>query len=79
MTLNKRGIDISNWNNNVNYLSVKASGADYVYIKATEGKTYTDPKMEKHYAGCKNAGLKTGFYHFFVSTSEPEAQAEKFY
>lgn len=75
----KKGIDISNHNSNVNYLNVKAAGCSYVYIKATEGKTYKDPKTEIHYNGCKRAGLKVGFYHYFKSTSEPEQQAEAFF
>lgn len=79
MNLNKRGIDISNHNSNVNYLDLKANGCEYAYIKATEGRTYQDPKTQLHYAGCKKAGIKTGFYHYFKSTSTPEDQAENFY
>lgn len=74
-----KGIDISNNNGNIDFSQAAADGVEYVYVKATEGKTFQDSKMEGFYNECKTNGLKVGAYHFLVSTSSPEAQAENFY
>ncbi len=74
-----KGIDVSSHNGNINWSSVKASGIEVVYIKATEGTTYQDPYLNNHYNGAKSVGLPTGFYHFLVGSSSPETQAENFY
>jgi len=74
-----KGIDISHYNGDINFAKVKAAGIQLVYIKATEGTTYVDNYLGINYTGAKNAGLKTGFYHFLVGTSSPETQAQNFY
>jgi GH25 family lysozyme M1 (1,4-beta-N-acetylmuramidase) len=74
-----KGIDISNNDGNINFNQVKTAGVEAVYIKATEGTTYTDSYLETNYADAHYGGLKTGFYHFLVGTSSPETQATSFY
>ncbi|WP_297424734.1 GH25 family lysozyme [Clostridium sp.] len=74
-----KGVDISHYNGQINFTKVKAAGIQVVYIKATEGTTYVDNYLGTYYNGAKNAGLKTGFYHFLVGTSSPETQAQNFY
>lgn len=73
------GIDISNYDGYVNFNSVKSSGVQFVYIKATEGTSFVDPYLQINYDGASAAGLKVGFYHFLVGTSAPETQADNFY
>jgi GH25 family lysozyme M1 (1,4-beta-N-acetylmuramidase) len=55
-----KGIDVSGWNGEV----YSAAGSDFVFIKATEGTTYTNPKMRRQAATARTAGLAVGFYHF---------------
>lgn len=74
-----KGIDVSNHNGNINFNQVKVAGVEAVYIKATEGTTFTDSYLETNYSNAHYAGLKTGFYHFLVGTSSPETQATSFY
>lgn len=74
-----KGIDISNYDGDIDFAKVKSDGIECVYIKATEGTTFVDNYLNNNYKGAKNAGLKTGFYHFLVGTSLPETQAENFY
>ena len=74
-----KGIDVSNHNGSINWSSVKSSGVECVFIKATEGTTYQDPYLNSHYNGAKSVGILTGFYHFLVGSSAPETQAENFY
>ncbi|KAF5357001.1 hypothetical protein D9756_006487 [Leucocoprinus leucothites] len=59
-----QGIDISHWQGSVNFNTVKSKGVEFVYMKATEGTSYTDPLFSEHYVGATNAGLIRGSYHF---------------
>jgi len=63
------GIDVSNWQKNINFTEVKDSGIQIVYIKASEGTTFKDPYLEQNYANAKANGLKIGFYHYLTATS----------
>ena len=41
------GIDVSNWQGNIDFRRVKEAGIDVVYIKASEGTTYRDPYLKE--------------------------------
>ncbi|WP_250674166.1 GH25 family lysozyme [Paraclostridium ghonii] len=75
-----KGIDISHWTGYVNFKEVANSGVQVVYIKATEGTSYIDPRFKEYYNEAKSEGLKVGFYHFFNTgnTSTPKQQAQHF-
>lgn len=72
-----KGIDIYSGNGNVDFNAVKASGVDIIYIKATEGITYTDITYKDFYSRAKAAGLKVGFYHF-LRANNPVNEAQHF-
>lgn len=72
-----KGIDIYSGQGNVDFNQVKAAGVEIVYIKATEGVTYTDPTYRDFYNKAKAAGLKVGFYHF-LRANNPVAEAQHF-
>lgn len=72
-----KGIDISSYQGNINFIQVKASGVEVVYIKATEGVNYTDSTLRIFYNNAKAAGLKIGFYHF-LNSNDSISQAEHF-
>ncbi|RLQ91621.1 GH25 family lysozyme [Falsibacillus albus] len=59
-----KGIDVSHWNDVQDWKKVKDDGIEFVYIKATEGIDFVDPKLSDYYNGAKEAGLLIGFYHF---------------
>ncbi|MBR3255559.1 MAG: LysM peptidoglycan-binding domain-containing protein [Clostridia bacterium] len=63
------GVDVSNWQGNINFAEVKNAGIEIVYIKASEGTTFVDPYLESNYANAKANGLKVGFYHYLTATS----------
>lgn len=73
-----RGIDVSHHQGNINWQSVRAERIDFVYIKATEGKDYTDPQFKSNMNGAVYAGLKCGAYHFFTFCSSGKEQADHF-
>lgn len=47
-------------------------------IKATEGRTFTDPRFHENFIGAGQAGKLLGVYHFLTSTSPGAAQARHF-
>lgn len=59
------GIDISAHNGDVDFSKVAADGVDFVFLKATEGVSFRDPKFHINYKGARDAGVKVGAYHFF--------------
>jgi GH25 family lysozyme M1 (1,4-beta-N-acetylmuramidase) len=73
------GVDISNYQGDVDFAAVKAAGHDYVIIKATEGTTLQDSMFKTYYEQAKSAGLKVGAYHFLVGTSAVSTQVQNFY
>ena len=75
------GVDVSEWQGDIDFLAVRRAGVDVVYIRAGEGLDYTDAYLEQHYRGAREAGLKIGFYHYVTASNTDEArqQAEFFY
>lgn len=58
------GIDVSVFQGNVDYKAVKASGVDFVWVKATEGEDFIDSAFVRNVKAAREAGLKVGAYHF---------------
>ncbi|WP_063779637.1 GH25 family lysozyme [Streptomyces sp. AcH 505] len=52
-------------------------GIDFAIIKATQGTTYTNPKMTAQAAHARKAGCVVGFYHF-LQPGNIKAQAAYF-
>ncbi|KAJ7665936.1 glycoside hydrolase family 25 protein [Mycena polygramma] len=74
-----QGIDVSHFQANVDWATVKANGISFVYIKATEGTTFLDPSFSSKYSGATAAGLIRGGYHFaHPDSSTGAAQANYF-
>ena len=58
------GADVSQWQGAINWNRVAHSGIRFVFVKATEGTTFTDPAFARNRDGARSAGLAVGFYHF---------------
>lgn len=73
-----KGIDISCWQDKVNYLELKAQGIDFAIIRCGFGKNISqkDSKFEDHYAGLKYAGIKIGAYLYSYASTIEGAKAE---
>ena len=74
------GIDVSNHNGSIKWDKVAADekGISFVYIKSTEGATYSDPRFIENARGAKAAGLHVGAYHYFRMTSSAHEQFKNF-
>jgi GH25 family lysozyme M1 (1,4-beta-N-acetylmuramidase) len=79
-----KGIDISHWNGAIDFDRVKASGVEFVIIKAggSDKGFYTDPMFITNYNKAKAAGLFVGAYYFagknFRGTEAGFADAQRF-
>lgn len=58
------GIDISRWQGEIDWASVKGAGTRFVYMKATEGGDHIDPAFQRNWDGARRAGIPRGAYHF---------------
>lgn len=72
------GIDVSKWNGNIDWPTVKASGVSFVFIKATEGKDRIDGAFDAYWRGARAAGIAHAPYHFYYFCSTPDEQADWF-
>lgn len=59
------GIDVSRHQGMMNLEATVGAGYDFIFIKATEGESITDPNFRLNYEKASHAGLKTGAYHYF--------------
>src|SRR5438270_6269922 len=62
----------------IDWAAVKTSGRSFVFVKATEGSTYTNPYFAADWAASRAAGLIHGAYAFArPSVGSAVAQAQK--
>ncbi|KAH9066213.1 putative N,O-diacetyl muramidase, partial [Lactarius vividus] len=74
-----QGIDVSNFQGNLNWATIKSQGVQFAYIKATEGTTFIDPYFNQNYVGTTKNGIIRGAYHFaHPGSSSGAAQANYF-
>lgn len=78
-TVLARGLDVSRWNHQIDTVTgeylpldwhlIKASGFDFVILKAGSTKSGIEPTFEEDYAGAKAAGLAVGAYFYTYSST----------
>ena len=70
-----RGIDISEFQGEIDFEEVRRSGVEAVYIRVGAGE-YTDEYFAENYERAKAAGLKIGFYHYVTARSVDEGRRQ---
>jgi lysozyme len=50
----------------------------FIYMKATEGSSYTDSRFRENWENAEEAGIPAGAYHFFSFDSPGKLQAENY-
>ena len=73
------GIDVSDWQGEIDFEQVRNTGIEIVYIRAAYGDSYEDPRFATNYQNAIKAGLKVGAYHYVTAKSVEEAQAQAHY
>ncbi|HUA22119.1 MAG TPA: GH25 family lysozyme [Bryobacteraceae bacterium] len=72
------GIDVSYYQETIDWPAVAASGIRYAFLKATEGAASVDRSFARNRANAAQAGLLRGAYHFFAPDCSAAAQASLF-
>ena len=75
------GVDVSTYNENIDWDRVKAQGVDFAIIRAggrgwTSGSIYGDLRCEGYLRNARKAGLQLGVYFYGTAVNEYEAAAE---
>lgn len=65
------GVDVSGYQTNVNWASVKNAGIVFAWTKATEGAGYKSPYFTTQETGGTGVGIYMGAYHFARPSSHP--------
>lgn len=74
------GVDLSYANDDVDYNALKAGKikgykVKFAMLRLGHGMT-KDKLFDKHYSGCKEAGIHVGVYHWSYATTPEEARRE---
>lgn len=78
-TIQFDGIDVSKHQGTINWEELKKNAKiKFVYIKATEGSDYLDPKYRENIREAKRHGFKVGSYHFLTNRSSATNQFNNF-
>lgn len=72
------GVDVSHWQADIDWKTLRSNGANFAFIKATEGGKHVDRLFMKNWNAAKAAGIPTGAYHFFFWCRSAEEQAKWF-
>lgn len=78
------GIDVSQWQGDIDWQKVKDAGAEFVFIrigyqKGFDKENAVDPYFTKNIEGAKKVGLKVGGYFFSYAKSAEEAKEQANY
>ena len=83
----KRGIDVSTYQGDINWAQVKADGIDFAFIKASQGRSvsnpslrnFTDSKFAQNIVNANRWGIRIGVYHYLTAWNVTEAMQEAEY
>lgn len=73
-----QGVDVSADDGDIAWPTVEAAGADFAYVKATEGADISDPDFAANWSGTAQAGMRHGAYHVFSLCRLAADQATNF-
>jgi lysozyme len=70
------GVDVSYYNDTINWPTAKNAGVDYAFIRVSDGTGFHDPKFAQNWTNSKAAGVLRGAYQFFRPSQDVNAQAD---
>ncbi|HCT91482.1 MAG TPA: hypothetical protein DF613_08915 [Lachnospiraceae bacterium] len=78
------GVDVSRYQENIDWKKVKAAGIDYAFIRAgystlSSGAHMKDGYFDQNIKNAKEAGIKVGVYYYSQATTADEARSEANY
>lgn len=73
-----QGLDVSAHQGSIDWPTVARGPWSFVYLKASEGGNFKDPRFAANWAGSGRTGLPRGAYHFFTFCRSGAEQAANF-
>jgi len=73
-----QGLDVSAHQGEIDWPQVAKGPWSFVYIKASEGGDFRDPRFALNWQGSREVGLLRGAYHFFTFCRSGSEQAQNF-
>ena len=73
-----RGVDVSEYQGQINWQTIEQQGMQFAFVKATEGSGYIDPFFTLNWEAVYQTSIIAGAYHFFSFDSPAQTQAENF-
>jgi len=73
-----QGIDISAYQQDIDWPAVESAGVSFVFIKAGSGASSIDPLFAQHWREARANGYKLGAYHFYYTNANASEQARHF-
>ena len=70
-----KGVDVSEYQGEVDWEKIKGYGISFAFVKATEGSKYKDKYFKSNFEKLKTMDMLVGVYHFFSFKSSGENQA----
>lgn len=74
-----KGINVCQWQGNIDLYKIKASGYQVAYIKASEGIYFMDPFFNQNCKKVIRAGMSVGFYHTLTARSKNQAKQQAYF
>ncbi len=71
-----KGIDVSQWQGNIDWKKVAAAGIDFAIIRSLRGSLKTDPYFENNFKGARENGIAIGIYKYSYATDVDFAKKE---
>ena len=74
-----KGVDVSEYQGEIDWDKIKSQGIDFAFIKATEGSTSKDNYFDTNFSKLKQMeDMLVGCYHFFSFETKGEEQAQNY-
>ena len=73
-----KGIDISHHQGVIAWKAIEKESLDFVYMKATEGGDFVDPRFKVNWDSATKINMLRGAYHFYRICKNGIEQAENF-
>ncbi|AVK62217.1 lysozyme [Lactobacillus sp. CBA3605] len=75
---NVRGVAVTQADGYLDFAALQNDGLKFVYLKSTQGASYTDDNFSNNYSRILGTSLGVGVYHVFSFSTSGQAQAAYF-
>jgi lysozyme len=78
LSSNVKGIDVSHYQEKVDWFKVLTSDIKFAMAKTTDGISFIDPEFKANWSDMKAVNILRGATHYYRTNNDPVAQAKHF-